>query len=217
MTAVSTTNKRYSEDWLPTRRTLLSRLRRWDDADSWRVFFETYGKLIYGFAIKSGLTDVEAQEVVQETIIEVSKKMPGFKYNPEIGSFKGWLAKLTKWRISDRFRQRQREAVASASNYGGTNTGTPLVERVPDPAGADLEAVWDREWEKNLVDAAIARVKNQVNPKHYQIFDLYVLKQWPLEKITQTLGVNMGQVYLAKHRVTALIKKEIKHLEDKLL
>ena len=45
-------------------------------------------KLIYGVARKAGLTDVEAQDVVQETMASVAKHMPTFKYDPVIGSFK---------------------------------------------------------------------------------------------------------------------------------
>jgi len=211
------TNKRYSEDWVPTRQSLLNRLKHWDDADSWRDFFNTYGRLIYGFAIKSGLADVEAQDVVQETIIDVSKKMPGFKYNPGLGSFKGWLATLTRWRINDQFRRRQREAETIAPTPPQTHTGTALIDRLPDPASADQDAMWNEEWERNLMDTALGKVRSQVNPKQYQIFDLYVLRQWSLEKVTRTLGVNVGQVYLAKHRIAALIKKEIKHLEKQLI
>ena len=81
-------------DFIPTRQSLLSRLKDWDDHESWRVFFETYWKLIYNAAIKAGLADAEAQDVVQETVISVMKSMPGFEYDAQHGSFKGWLLRL---------------------------------------------------------------------------------------------------------------------------
>ena len=90
-----------SDDSIPTRHSLLSRLKHWDDQESWRDFFDTYWKLIYGVAIKSGMSDVEAQEVVQETVIAVAKKIPEFKTDPAFGSFKAWLLHLTRWRIAD--------------------------------------------------------------------------------------------------------------------
>ena len=205
---------RNSENLLPTRRSLLNRLKNWDDQASWKDFFDTYWKLIYGVAVRAGLTDAEAQEVVQETVIAVAKKIPEFQYNPEIGSFKSWLLHTAQWRISDQFRKRK----SGADRGGGRrekNTGTSTIERIPDPAGLDLDAIWDAEWEKHLFEAAIERVKTQVKPKHYQIFDLYVIKQWPVEKVARTLDVNIGQVYLAKHRISGLIKREIKALESK--
>jgi RNA polymerase sigma-70 factor (ECF subfamily) len=204
------------DDFIPTRRSLLSRLKNWDDQESWRDFFNTYWKLIYGAAIKAGLTHAEAEEAVQETVITVTKKIKDLKYDPALGSFKGWLLNTTRWKIADQFRKRQR-LDAPQPHRSDETRGTATIDRVPDPAGFDLDAVWDQEWEKNLVDAALQRVKRQVRPKQYQIFDLYVIRGWPVEKVTATLGVNTAQVYLAKHRISAAIKKEIQKLEENLL
>ena len=58
--------------------------------------------------------------------------------------------------------------------------------------------------------------KKQIEPKQkFQIFDCYVRKAWPAQKVAARLGVNIGQVYLARHRVGALLKKEIKALEKR--
>jgi RNA polymerase sigma factor (sigma-70 family) len=202
----------YESELIPTRKTLLGRLRNWDDQTSWQDFFDTYWKLIYKAARESGLSDAEAQDVVQDTVISVMKKMPEFKYNPEIGSFKSWLLKLTHWRIIDQVRKRSPAAARGAKPPTDTRrTGT--VERVPDPAGSRLEAMWNEEWEQNLMDAAIQRVKNKADPKQFQLFDLYVMKKMPVTKITQALQISAARVYLAKHRLLVLIKKEVKQLE----
>jgi RNA polymerase sigma-70 factor (ECF subfamily) len=188
---------------------LLSRLKDWNDQESWRVFFETYWRLIYHTALKAGLTDAEAQDVVQETVLCVSKSMPGFQYAEE-GSFKSWLLRLTSWRINDQFRKRDPRLTRKDSS-------TATVEKIPDPAGTGLQAVWDEEWDRNLLEAAIERVKKKVDAKHYQLFDLYVFKHWPVTRISRALKINPGSVYLAKHRVANTIKKELNYLRAKLL
>src|ERR1700682_6240928 len=81
-------------DLIPTRRSLLSRLRDLGDQESWSDFFRSYWRLIYEVALKAGLTDAEAQEVVQETVISVAKQMPGFRYDAARGKFKGWLLQI---------------------------------------------------------------------------------------------------------------------------
>ena len=80
-----------------------------------------------------------------------------------------------------------------------------------------LEAVWNDEWENNLLVAAAERVKRLVDPEQYQLFDFHVLKQWPAKKVARKLGVNLGQVYFAKYNISKLMKKEIKKLETKLV
>lgn len=93
---------------LPTRRSLLTRLRNWDDEEGWRRFFDTYWRLIYGVARKAGLGDAEAQDVVQETVISVAKRMRQFRYDAGRGSFKSWLRLITRRRIADFLRERYR-------------------------------------------------------------------------------------------------------------
>ena len=202
------------EEIIPTRVTLLNRLKNIDDQESWRDFFDTYWKFLYNCALRYGLTEAEAEEVVQETVIEVSRKMPDFQYDPN-QSFKGWLLHTTRWRILDQLRKRKRSG-PRVSNRAEKDTGTDLVAQVPDPSGDYLDTMWEEEWQRNLMSAALDKVKTQVKPRQYQIFDLYVLKEWPVEKVVQTLKVSSGQVYLAKFKICRLLKREVKALEAKV-
>jgi RNA polymerase sigma-70 factor (ECF subfamily) len=129
------------------------------------------------------------------------------------------MLNLTRWRILNQLKRRERENIGQAScppGSGGTpdlpSDRTDTVERIADPSRA-LEAMWDAEWEKNLLAAALERVKSQIAPEQFQIFDLACLEGWPVRKVTQTLGVSATRVYLAKHRIAALLKKEIKKLQ----
>ena len=196
---------------IATRRSLVERLADWGDQQRWQEFFDTYWKLIYSAARQSGLTEVEAQEVVQETVITVAKNIDKLKYDPAVGSFKGWLLQITRWRIVDQFRKREPGNPKRPRSADDRLTAT--IERIPDSQIGDLDAVWEAEWKENLFEAAITRVKKKVEPKQFQIFDCYVRKEWPAQKVAARLGVNVGQVYLARHRVGALLKKEIKALE----
>jgi RNA polymerase sigma-70 factor (ECF subfamily) len=204
---------------IPTRQSLLGRLKDWNDQESWQVFFDTYWRLIYNTAVKAGLNDAEAQDVVQETILSVCKKLPGFEYDPAKGSFKAWLLTMTRWRITAQLRNRQPESEQPGrGRLPPTSTArTATVERLADPAASALDALWDEEWERNLLAAALERVKRKVAPKDYQVFDYYVSQGLPVSQVARALRVNRGQVYLAKHRINRLIKKEIAYLRDKPL
>src|SRR5436190_8359181 len=127
----------HPDELIPTRRSLLSRLKDWDDQDSWKEFFDTYWKLVYGVAVKSGLNDAEAQDVVQETVLSVARKMHQFKYDPATGSFKSWLLLITRRRIADHLRKAYREPPKRAS-HSEDPARTSTVEKIPDPAGLDI-------------------------------------------------------------------------------
>ena len=203
------------EELVPTRATLIHRLKDWQDQASWQDFFDTYWNLIYGVAVKAGLSPVEAQDVVQETIISVSRHMPTFQYDPTIGSFKLWLLNMTRWRILDHIRK-QNLAPSTQPCDVGPGDETETAHRVPDPASSDLDALWEAEWESNLLAAAVARIKRQADPAHYQIFDCYVNRGWLPEKVATTFSVPVAQVYLIKHRITAALKDEVKRIEREM-
>jgi len=190
----------------------VTRLKNWDDQKSWREFFDTYWKLIYSVSVKAGLSDAEAQDVVQEVVIGVTKKIKDLKYDPALGSFKGWLMTMTRWRIADQMRSRG--PVVHHAGRNDDNRRTATIERIPDPAGFDLDAAWEEEWLTNLTEAALARVKSRTSAKQFQMFECYVVKGWKVSEVTKTLGVSAGQVYLAKHRVSKELRKEIEKLED---
>ncbi|HEU0009364.1 MAG TPA: sigma-70 family RNA polymerase sigma factor [Verrucomicrobiae bacterium] len=204
------------DEFIPTRASLLSRLKDWEDQTSWREFFDTYGRLIYGVARKAGLSDAEAQDVLQETLLAVAKKMPGFTYDPKVDSFKGWLLTVTQWKIADQFRKRsgvREQCLLTSAATRQEGTRPTAIERMTDPAGFDLQAIWDGEWQAHLLRTALDRVKRRAQPAHFEMYYLHVIKEQPARDVARTLGVSVAQVYLAKHRLGSLLKQELKRLK----
>jgi len=205
-----------ADEMIPTRATLIHRLKNWQDQTSWQDFFDIYWKLIYDVAIQRGLTKSEAEDVVQLTMMSVAKHMPGFKYDPALGSFKTWLLNMTRWRITDQIRKRtpqvfQPEEILETP-VGKTRSAEHAYHTPP-----ELEKLWDEEWEKNLLAAASAKARRRLDPKQYQIFDCYVNKELPPERIAKAFGISLNQVYLAKHRMTVLIKEEAERIQKEIV
>lgn len=194
----------------PTRKSLLGRLKDWQDEDSWQEFSKIYQRLILDSARRAGLTNVEAQEVVQETLLSVAKKIAGFNYDANAGSFRSWLLQITRRRIVDQFRKRRPQMQQYAE-------GATSLEQIPDPGQQGFEALWNEEWHVALLDMARAFVRRKVGARQYRMFELYVLQQQPIRVVTKSLRVNAPQVYMAKYRITQLLKREMKQLQQELL
>jgi len=190
---------------LQTRHSLLSRLKLGGDQREWREFFDRYWKLIYGFARKSGMNDADAQDIVQEVMLSVTKSLPDYR-RQQGGSFKGWLLTIVRRRMADHWRsclpkdQRTVSLPEQASALGEDE--------------AALERIWQEEWEGRLFETAAQRVQQRVGARNYLIFDMLVRQQTPLRDVCRSLGVNAAQVYLAKHRVGKLMKQEVARLGE---
>ena len=201
-----------SNNSIATRASLLNRLKDCDDHASWQDFYDRYRDLILAFALKAGLTETEAEEVVQETVIGVARKLPEFHYDPSKCSFKTWLLNQTMWRIKDQWRKRTPPHVRTAGDT--TEDRTATVERIPDATVDQLNGMWEEDWRSAVLQAALQKVKARANLKDCQMFELAVLRQWPAKEVARAMSVSVARVYLAKHRVAPLVKKEVAQLES---
>lgn len=203
-----------ADNTLATRASLLSRLKNWEDAESWQDFANTYERLIYTTALRSGLSDAEAKDVLQEVLLSVAKTIDDFRSDPKRGTFKSWLLNLTRWRIIDQVRKRG--ASAARKENSRTSDETATVERIPDASGDELDGIWESEWKQSLLEAAVARLRRRTKPKQFQIFELYTLRNWAGSKVAKELGVSLGQVYLVNHRLRKLLEQERVVLEQQM-
>jgi RNA polymerase sigma factor (sigma-70 family) len=202
---------------LHTRPSLLFRLRDWEDKASWEEFYRLYRKFVYGLAKRGGLTHVEAEEVTQEVFVRVAETIKDFESDSARGTFRGWLAQLTRWRIADKFRARPRDAAGGLSRRSLEMTdATRTIERIADDRTTPLDAASETEWQKHVLEAALGRIARRVPAKHFQVFDLYSRQGWPVLRVSRELGVNPAAVYLISHRLTKQLKAEVETLRASL-
>jgi RNA polymerase sigma-70 factor (ECF subfamily) len=185
-----------------TRQSLVTRLRDHGDHDGWQQFFDAYGGVIHGLAIKAGLNGSEADEALQETLLSVAHEMPGFRYDPARGSFKGWLFQIARRRVADQFRKRAR----LQKNVDPMGDG---IGEVADPAADSMNAAWEEEWRQNQLQLAVDRVKQKVSAGQWQMFDLATIQGCPTDRICEVLGINRAQLYMARMRVGRMLKAEV--------
>jgi RNA polymerase sigma-70 factor (ECF subfamily) len=185
-----------------TNPTLLGRLRR-DPTDqaAWAQFVDDYGPRIYGWCRKWGLQDADAQDVTQTVLVRLAEKMRGFTYDPS-RSFRGWLRTLAQHARSDFLEGRQRAAGAG---------GPELLETVE--ARADLAQRLEEAFDRDLLEAAAARVRLRVRPRTWDAFRLTALEGLPGAEAARRLGMKVAHVFVAKSEVQQMLADEVRRLE----
>ncbi|HEV8542609.1 MAG TPA: sigma-70 family RNA polymerase sigma factor, partial [Verrucomicrobiae bacterium] len=184
---------------IPTRDSLLSRLKDGSEDESWREFFETYWRLIYQGARNRGLNDHEAQDVVQETMVALTQRIGEFKRDKQNCSFKQWLMQLTNFKILAQLRKRE--------------PAERLDSKIEEGAEERFEADWERDWQVNAAEEAVRRVQVSSRPRMFQAYSLCVLQGRSRFVAAKLLKMSLPAVYMAIFKTRRKIRLEMEKLQ----
>ncbi len=191
---------------LSTNLTLLGKLRQSPrDRAAGEEFVERYGPRIYAWCRHWRLGEEDAQDVTQNVLVRLAEKMSTFHYDPS-GSFRGWLWTLTRHAWQDYVEGQGRQVRAS----GDSDSRRCLAEA---PAREDLVQRLNEEFDRELLDEAMARVRLRVEPQTWEAFRLLALEGWTGAETGQKLGMKVASVFVARSNVQKLLRREIQDLE----
>jgi RNA polymerase sigma factor (sigma-70 family) len=191
-----------------TRPSLLVRIRDSRDAQAWWQFVDIYAPLIHGFGRKSGLQDADAADLTQEVLGIVARSIQKLDYDPRRGSFRGWLFTIVRNRVRN-FLTRRRPYEQGTGDTGAHN----LLKEQPDP-GADADDSWEQDYERHLFACAAKQVQGRVHDWTWQAFWQTTVKAASAREVAGRLNMTVAAVYLAKSRVMAQLKEQIKLLRE---
>lgn len=190
-----------------TRASLLVRLKDPNDAGAWTEFARLYASVVYGFARKRGLQDADAADLMQEVLRSVANAVGRLEYDPRKGTFRGWLYSITRNKIFN-FLEANRRRVRGS----GDSQVQQRLQELPDRDLDDDE--WDREYDRKVFAWAAERVRDEFQASTWQAFWLTAVDGRDAQDAGKQLGMSPGAVYVAKSRVLARLREEIRELSQ---
>jgi RNA polymerase sigma-70 factor (ECF subfamily) len=191
---------------LPTTcQTLLARLRRDPSNEAaWDEFVEHYGRHIYRWCRHWGLQDADAEDVTQEILLKLARKLRDFVYDPE-SSFRGWLKTVAHHAWLD-FIDGQKHARAAANEHV-----RELLQSVE--AREDLIQKLEEAFDYELLEAAKVQVRLRVAPHTWEAFQLVAFEGRAVAEVAAKVHMQVAMVYVAKSKVQKMLQEEIRKLE----
>ena len=188
-----------------TRVTLLGRLRGdTDDQSAWAEFVNHYGNRVYDWCRRWGLQEADARDVTQDVLLKLARKLRDFQYDPS-RSFRAWLKTVAHHAWSDFLEAKRRPGLGS----GDSGVWERLEsEAARDDLASRLEAEFDRE----LLDEAMARVRLRVAPQTWEAFRLTALENLSGAEAAALIPMQVAQVFVAKRRVQKMLQDEVSRL-----
>lgn len=184
---------------------LLSRLCNHDDLEAWLDFVEVYRKSIYQVGRRFGLQDADAQNLVQDVLQKIERKIPQWKAGQPPGSFRRWLSTVARNTAIDAIR---REKPDSAS--GGTSIQRQLnqLPEREDNFNTELQV----EVERQIFRKAAKRIQNEFTESTWIAFWETMVVGRPTSDVANQLKKSVGAIYTARSRVMQRLKQEVDSL-----
>ncbi len=191
-----------------TSASLLERLRLQPDAASWERLVHLYTPLMRSWLQRNHVQPEDVDDLVQDVMQVLVRELPNFHYEPQRGSFRGWLRTITVNRLRMFWRSRQARPLVT-----GDSDFADKLQELEDPHSS-LSQLWDREHDRHVAHRLLELIEPEFEAATWQAFRRLALEGAEVTAVAAELGITVNAAYLAKYRVLRRLRQEMQGLSD---
>ena len=181
-----------------TRSSVLRAVSDTTNEAAWARFFDLYAGFVFAVARSKGLSAEDADDVVQNVFVDLARKMPTFSYDRQKGKFRSYLFELISWRVKDKLKAEWRETKVRVSLDEMNEEEKPAANAYMDK--------FEREWQAAVLNEALRRLQQQVNPDHFAAFVEKTVEGHETETVLQLHGLTRDNFYQICTRLREKLK-----------
>jgi RNA polymerase sigma-70 factor, ECF subfamily len=176
------------------------------DPVAWSRLVSTFGPVVYRWCRSSGIRESDAPDVVQEVFASVARGIGTFERQKEQGSFRSWLATITRNRVRDHFRrQAQRETAAG---------GTDALQRLEQHAESLDSTITPESASGAVARQVIESVRAEFEPSTWNAFWETTIEGHSAAEVAEATGLSTASIYQAKSRVLRRLRQRLSEMPD---
>ncbi len=187
---------------------LLDKLIRKPDSESWTRLTDIYTPLLRRWLGRYGIQSSDMDDLVQEVLLTVSRELPAFEHSERPGAFRSWLQAILVHRLRNFWRSRQYRPVAT-----GDSDLMRQLDQLADPNSA-LSRIWNQQHDQHVIDRLLELIQPKIAPKTWEAFRRRSIEGVAANVVARELGMSVEAVYGAKSRVLKMLRQEAQGLVD---
>ena len=181
---------------------LLIRLQRTGDSKNWNRLVELYSPLLRAWLRKYDVQASDADDLVQEVLMAVSKDLKSFDHSGRPGAFRSWLRTILAHRLQNFWRSRGRRPQTR-----GDSDIDRRLQQLEDPA-SEMSEIWNRQHDRHVAKQLLTITQSSFEPSTWKAFCRVALEGARPDVVATELGISLNAVLLAKSRVLKRLRKE---------
>ena len=199
---------------LTTRLSLIDSLKHSGGTAAWERFYQTYSAVLLSFARRQGCDEHTAMDVLQETIMVIIRKLPGFEYDSARGRFRNWLVTIAANKSREAIRRSKLDRLISLE-APMDDAGKSLADMLPSEVGSASENV-EQEWRQTLIEEALRQVLSDPRTKseNVEIFRAVALENQSVGEVAARYGIAENNVYQIKNRMMGRLQGIVAQMDS---
>ena len=185
-----------------TSMTLLNSLQRTNDPETWDRLVRLYEPLLTIWLRKYDVQSSDADDLVQDVLMAVSRDLKSFDHNGRPGAFRTWLRAILVNRLRNFWRARGRRPQAP-----GDSDIDRRLSQLEDPA-SEMSQLWNRQHDRHIAQQLLTLSQPLFAPTTWTAFSRVAIDGDQPDVVARELGISVNAVFIAKSRVLSRLRQE---------
>ena len=182
-----------------THLSMLARVQQTSIGHSWNEFSDMYDGMVQGWLRRQNVQAQDADDIRQEVMTVVLRKIGDFRHNGRPGAFRAWLKSITSNCLRDFWKKKNRSTIS------GPDLGEMAAQLEDDSSNQSM--LWNAEHDRYIINHLLNDISERMSEKSVTIFRRVAINQEPAEAVAEDLQMTLGAVRVAQHRVLKALKE----------
>lgn len=188
-----------------TQVSLILRLGDSQDAAAWDEFVAIYRPVIVRLALAHGLQNPDADDLAQQVLFSVARRVPDWEADPQRAKFRTWLGRVVRNAALNALSRRKPDRAA-----GGTTALTLINGKAA--SDCDDAELLELEWRRQAFRWIADQIRDEFQPQTWEAFWLTAVDGLSAAEAAKQTGKSIGAVYVARSRIMARFQEQVRTL-----